>query len=65
MSVCGDSTLTWHHSELTMMLKLVDCMSMCNCSRRPDVVDTCATARHDRSRNTAVFRVGANIVVKI
>ena len=48
-----------------MMLKLVDCMSMCNASRRPDVVHTCATARLDRSRNTAVFRVGANIVVKI
>ena len=48
-----------------MMLKLVDCMSMCNCSRSPDVDDTCATARHDRSRNTAVFRVGANIVEKI
>ena len=40
-----------------MMLKLVDCMSMCNARRRPDVVHTCATARHDRSRNTTVHYV--------
>jgi len=28
-----------------MMLKLVDCMSMCNCSRSPDVDDTCGRVR--------------------